>query len=636
MGRDYQGHARGFSDPELPEPPRTALGRSNGPLRSGRIPVKASDGSWTQGIRSSRSFDSLGSNGVRRTTRGEHPLHAKESPDLTLEPLQEDDASHQAPSPRNSQVLEDEQHDALGIHRPASRTEDLREQIGTLKGKISSLKERAREDSLRRQSMLSLRTPSPFNNAVAAAPEFFYTQSPTYGNAVLDTNAGVGHTIQDNSPATPQSQQYAWEKGRTYTGSRNAFAEQAAAQTSPHNRVSPEPVVQEEVYRQLASVTRSLQEFPHKRTPSGTAIIESAANRYSHHQSTPGSEAPRTYASDSQDEAPAYGARRVSPLPVGEPLTPDYDHAVSDDEGGSESIYEDAEYEQRPNVAHEDRDDAFDYQHFFLHSAMATYGSGRRKSTSSEESVSSAETARGPAAALEDELFDPNSGIYPPPTPETPERLREIECKIHKRTMSNGSVSTTDSFATAAEGRTSPPTLSRQASALDWPIPPSGLHSQPSSRPTSRPNSRPTSRPNSRPNTAFRTERRRDGSSERADSGIGIGVARRPNSSNDHKRPALLTRRSQDTISDPPMSPKTMVLQDPATLAVRALLNPHGQQLGLKDKALLFSLVESLRKVCHRLQEEDEGQYESRVLRRRLDDARRALDGTLEPPSGTI
>lgn len=79
------------------------------------------------------------------------------------------------------------------------------------------------------------------------------------------------------------------------------------------------------------------------------------------------------------------------------------------------------------------------------------------------------------------------------------------------------------------------------------------------------------------------------------------------------------------------MSPHQLTLQDPATLAVNALLHPDGRPLGLKDKALLFGLVESLRKVCRGLQEEEEGQYESKVLRRRLDEAKRALDGASNP-----
>jgi len=49
--------------------------------------VKANDGSWTQSLRSSQSYDSLGSNGAHR----ERPLHAKGSPDSNLEPLAEDE-----------------------------------------------------------------------------------------------------------------------------------------------------------------------------------------------------------------------------------------------------------------------------------------------------------------------------------------------------------------------------------------------------------------------------------------------------------------------------------------------------------------------------------------------------------------
>ena len=64
---------------------------------------------------------------------------------------------------------------------------------------------------------------------------------------------------------------------------------------------------------------------------------------------------------------------------------------------------------------------------------------------------------------------------------------------------------------------------------------------------------------------------------------------------------------------------------------VNALLDPAGRQLGLKDKALLFGLVENLRRVCESLQSTDEAQYEGRVLRRRLDDAKRALGGELMP-----
>jgi hypothetical protein len=75
------------------------------------------------------------------------------------------------------------------------------------------------------------------------------------------------------------------------------------------------------------------------------------------------------------------------------------------------------------------------------------------------------------------------------------------------------------------------------------------------------------------------------------------------------------------------MSPRAFT--DPATVAVNAMLEPNGRQLGLKDKALLFSLVESLRSVCHQLQERSEVDFESRALRRRLDDARKIMNGAM-------
>ena len=78
------------------------------------------------------------------------------------------------------------------------------------------------------------------------------------------------------------------------------------------------------------------------------------------------------------------------------------------------------------------------------------------------------------------------------------------------------------------------------------------------------------------------------------------------------------------------MSPKMLFPNDPATVAVNALLEPTGKQLGLKDKAVLFGLVESLRRVCHQLQAGDELQTQSAVLRGRLDEARKALDGIVE------
>jgi len=64
---------------------------------------------------------------------------------------------------------------------------------------------------------------------------------------------------------------------------------------------------------------------------------------------------------------------------------------------------------------------------------------------------------------------------------------------------------------------------------------------------------------------------------------------------------------------------------------VNALLDPLGKPLGLKDKAVLFGLVENLRRVVAGLQQEDGvgggDMEEGRALRRRLEEAGAVLGG---------
>jgi hypothetical protein len=87
-----------------------------------------------------------------------------------------------------------------------------------------------------------------------------------------------------------------------------------------------------------------------------------------------------------------------------------------------------------PTERHEDRVDAFDYEHFFLHSAMGTYSlENRRNSTASDSSTA---TTR-PVTAVqvqEPEISNPEKRV-----------------SYHQRNPSADSVSTVATFATAAE-----------------------------------------------------------------------------------------------------------------------------------------------------------------------------------------
>ena len=622
IGKDYHAHWRGFSETEMPDRPYTALERTNTPISfaNGRLPTKTNEPPGSNALRGSRSYDSLGGHALRRPMSRD-PAYTRGSPDLNLEPLVEQDGHDYTVDAPSS--ISSDRSDGLGIYRPASRTDDLREQMSSLKGKISTLRERAREDSLRRQSMQNLREPSPLNNATINAPEFFYTSSQAYGSPVLDTNAGVGWS-QNNSPVTPQGPQKAWEPGQLLTGSRNAFAEQA--RTTHHQAQGSDGSSRRSPRTQAKSGENERPQQPslHRRTPSGTAIVQSSKHRYSHHQ--------QYHARDGSEGRIQQPSSSSTEIGAAQPNSEFRD--LDENSEPEASVYEDAESEQPPAVvAHEDREDAFDYETFFLHSAMGgSYPDAvRRASASSEDTVSSAATARGPTAPgaeqvdLDDVFEDEN---YPPATPETPERLKEIERNLHKRTFSDESVSTMASFATAIEGQETPTAASKRSSVLDWPI-----RSEPVSRPS-------TAIPIKRPSPIANS----DTSSDRADSGVGL--PHRPNSSQSSKRSPLGSLKPKSSFSafstattaatntlSPPISPRAV--SDPATVIVNALLDPAQKPLGLKDKALLFGLVERLRNVCQTLQDREEGKYESRMLRRRLDDARRVLDGALVPRPGT-
>jgi len=121
---------------------------------------------------------------------------------------------------------------------------------------------------------------------------------------------------------------------------------------------------------------------------------------------------------------------------------------------------------------------------------------------------------------------------------------------------------------------------------------------------------------NNRPRTAVRL--RRSSSSDRADSGIG--------SETHTKKP------QQSQITHRHGQPS----RDLTSVAVNALLDPTGVALGLRDNAVLFGVVESLRHVVREMQrKEEEGDGKSGMskemrmlmMRRRLERARGALDG---------
>ncbi|OJD26302.1 hypothetical protein ACJ73_02320 [Blastomyces percursus] len=257
----------------------------------------------------------------------------------------------------------------------------LQDQMQDLKNKISTLKVQAQEDNLRRRSLQSLRTPSPFT-----AAEQWYTSAGEYVGA-RDKSADAFWNEQNNEKSV----------GRTVD---------QLHQTPIIADPSPAPEVVGEQKQQITSD----RDRPDDQKSIVASLYEDADEEFDY---------------DDSDDIDRAALAKI----LNEPL----DSSVSSDEG----IYED--FSPVPAVTetarHEDREDAFDYEHFFLHSALGNYSREkayqRRQSYSSTGSV---ETTRPGSQAT----------VYLDTSP----RGRQG----HARNNSADTISTTASFKTATEG----------------------------------------------------------------------------------------------------------------------------------------------------------------------------------------
>ena len=324
--------------------------------------------------------------------QGRFPIKESRSIEVLRDPRhtwtptdQENAARSTSRSSKSPPVLETLAEDEDGSGARRSSSAGLRDQMNDLKGRISSLKLKAQEDHLRRQSLQSLRTPSPFTSA-----ESWYSGTHAYqqGGSPITANAGLG--IKTASPT------------------RKALfqdCDEASSPTTTTSQHEGESLVvgdaKERGYLETA------QPFPQQH---GEAAVRRPSTEL------------EVFEEEEEEED------------LQETDEGDYVSVDGDDVGNeADSVYEDAVYEMAATERHEDRVDAFDYEHFFLHSAMGTYSlDGRRDSTSSNSSTA---TTR-PVTAVQ-----------------TPAELNGAEKRVslHQRNPSVDSVSTVASFATAAE-----------------------------------------------------------------------------------------------------------------------------------------------------------------------------------------
>jgi hypothetical protein len=360
----HPGHARMPSENALPSEHTPQLY----PTRSASALGAA--GGYRQPLTSSRSVDTL-HGGFQRPPHKVPQLSVENG----LEPLSEDESGLQEAesSRRDSAQLASflsptfGSYQEKGLTRSASVTQmrDLKDQMKDLKGKISSLREQARADSLKRRSFQSLRTPSPFTHARV---EQWYA-----GPTQPDESDG------DNAERNPWNGELSSIDGDNVEKGLEPKAKSTSEGSGEQNSVAR---VESETLGNAVVNDVDLDDMDDMRTEDGN---------------------------ENENEEDG-----------------DYQSESGD------SLYHDTF--QTP-ISHEDREDAFDYEHFFLHSAMGTISQqrlARRGSLSSEGSV---ETTRGPISS-------------PPESKDQAVRPRH-----HNRRGSGDTTSTVESFATADESR---------------------------------------------------------------------------------------------------------------------------------------------------------------------------------------
>ncbi|KAJ4137762.1 hypothetical protein NW768_003352 [Fusarium equiseti] len=406
-----QNHSRNTSENGF----HSALASPSFPQRSASALGAA--GGYRQPLTSSRSADALG---IGYGAPQRSPMGAL---DPMMEALSEDEGGMPGDSRRSSRLY-NQLSPGFGsmtdteIPRSASvaQVRDLKHQMKDLRGKISSLKEQARADSLKRRSLQSLRTPSPFTHARwdQGFPESRKSQESTPDalswQAPWSRNASNEKLDTQKSPKPDMNDVSELERAKTadieFQDARDTF------------EVAGEAVVDETKVSSPLNGELDLQNEPQAQENDDT--IDDG----------------ETWEGDLEqsDEEVKQELHYNQQAGYDDNLEDDDDEFVDFESESGESSYHDAF--QNP-VSHEDREDAFDYEHFFLHSAMGSMSQRRRESWSSVSSVSSGdsvETTRGPV---------------PTPAPATDSD------SDHERRPSVESMASFNTFATATEGRLS-------------------------------------------------------------------------------------------------------------------------------------------------------------------------------------
>jgi len=465
-----------------------------------------------------------------------------------------------------------------GLTRARSTTQmhDLREQMQDLKGKISTLKQRAKEDNLRRRSLQSLRTPSPFT-----AAEQWYTGTPSPEDMEKEAAPASGLVREAQGPHISQDR------------SRNI------PRNSGH--ASPEePVTKHHGGILNGEVIKLGEEQPDE-------LLEGNVDKVT------------DLLEDEVGFVDGLPSQKEHLVPVDEPpageVNPNHSDAAvvaeasaGDPETKEDSLYGDQHYHE-PSTSpiitkHEDREDAFDYEHYILTSAMGNYTgigarrrSSMRKRSSSLSSESSVETTK-PRNSMSDDATHVDGHF--------------INGR-HGRQDSIDSVSTTNTFATASEGGKDPDDQTPRK-----PTPPSWRPDPPRKH---KPNGSNGSAPDRLQSNGLHKHygtKKPITSARQVYQQVYLNGILQP--------PYLITEIGG--ISPQPPDLLTMLT---TTTSWQEGAPPLRLDLGDRDKELVERLVKSLAKVCSQAHTSapEGSKHDARVFRRKLDAARRVLDGEM-------
>lgn len=652
------GHTRGFSDTsymgvrqsriDIAQPQEGKhhlIGNSEGYAEKDANDQKAA---WplSRAIRSSRSQEAMRDSRLSSWgLRYDHSIVEK-MPEarLNLEPLDEDGAAEQSQlSPEEVPVISDK--------RSSPTASDLRAQMKDLKGRISNLQQRTREDSEKRRSMQSLQS---LNTHTAA--ESWYLGTEGYKVGAAGTDAGVGWSL--NSPRS--TVQDVWEQD----GSQASTVEQR----SSHSRKDSADVAdtkssgRDTYLRDGEPVDQSLEH------------LESQYGMLDEGDDLQRDQIIKDLSDERLIDKDNDKKNEFQPFPE-----PDHDsEAVDDEDADGGTVYEEADAYLPAAERHEDRVDAFDYENFFLHSAMGTYSRlSRHSSFSSAGSIEttkpeSPKILRTPGSTGEQRREDEegNEGSAEDDVPPLKKQPSSPRLPYFHRNFSITSISsatTTASFATATEGQG----IDQQQREWESPTTPASGAS-PSTPPSQTPLQSPvvrhipsgqqllsmkipspgTSSAPSFPHIATQLSPRRRklsaSSGSVGNNALAISNANSPASANASPSSGFAGRPVNN------LTPKSQHRPRPVSTVVSNLLDEartsgsSRMKLPPADKALVYSLAESLRVICTSLQDAqqqpdgpndnnaEDGELLGKVWRQRLIKAKSVLEGAGEDDSEVV